>query len=77
MMDEIRNCLHKKYVRTFEHNFVADKEKIRRHIPLRAYTNGKFFNMRYEQSVHGQPEDIVHIKEIKKYINGSADKLEK
>lgn len=33
MMDEIRICLHKKYVRIFEHNFVADKEKIRRHIP--------------------------------------------
>lgn len=33
--------------------------------------------MRYEQSVHGQPEDIVHIKEIKKHINGSVDKLEK
>ena len=33
--------------------------------------------MRYEQSVPGQPEDIVHIKEIKKYINGSADTHEK
>ena len=27
---EIRTCLHKKCVRIFEHNFVADKAKIRR-----------------------------------------------
>lgn len=33
--------------------------------------------MRFEQSVLGQPEDIVRIKEIKRHINGSADKLEK
>lgn len=40
------------------------------------YKSG-FFNMRFEQSVLGQPEDIVRIKEIKRHINGSADKLEK
>lgn len=33
--------------------------------------------MRYEQSVLGQPEDIVRIKEIKRHINGSAEKIEK
>ncbi len=27
---EIRTCLHKKYMWIFEHNFVADKKKIRR-----------------------------------------------
>lgn len=42
MMDEIRNCLHKKYVRIFEHNFVADKEKIRRHIPREHIQMGNF-----------------------------------
>ena len=26
----LRTCLHKKYMWIFEHNFVADKEKIRR-----------------------------------------------
>ena len=30
MSSEIRTCLHKKCVRIFEHNFVADKAKIRR-----------------------------------------------
>ena len=28
--NKIRTCLHKKCVRIFEHNFVADKAKIRR-----------------------------------------------
>ena len=27
---QVRTCLHKKYVWIFEHNFVADKAKIRR-----------------------------------------------
>ena len=27
---EVRTCLHKKYMWIFEHNFVADKAKIRR-----------------------------------------------
>ena len=36
-----------------------------------------FFNMRYEQSVLGQPEDLVRIKEMERHIKGSADKLEK
>lgn len=36
-----------------------------------------FFNMRYEQSALGQPEDIVRIKEIKRHIKESAEKLEK
>ena len=30
-----RTCLHKKCVRIFEHNFVADKAKIRRHAVAR------------------------------------------
>ena len=30
LMGHIRTCLHKKCVRIFEHNFVADKAKIRR-----------------------------------------------
>ena len=29
-MGSVRTCLHKKCVRIFEHNFVADKAKIRR-----------------------------------------------
>ena len=29
-LDDLRTCLHKKYVWIFGHNFVADKAKIRR-----------------------------------------------
>ena len=34
-LDGIRTCLHKKCVRIFEHNFVADKAKIRRRATAR------------------------------------------
>ena len=40
------------------------------------YKSG-FFNMRYEQSVLGQPEDLVRIKEMGRHIKDSAEKLEK
>lgn len=43
---------------------------------LSLYTSG-FFNMRYEQSVLGQPEDIVRIKEIKRHIKENAETIEK
>ncbi|WP_432650311.1 hypothetical protein [Huintestinicola sp.] len=36
-----------------------------------------FFNMRFEQSELGQPEDIVRIKEMSRHIGISADELDK
>ena len=42
---KIGTCLHKKCVRIFEHNFVADKAKIRRHMEyaIGLLTPGKDF----------------------------------
>ncbi|MGN1100670.1 MAG: hypothetical protein ACI4RG_00650 [Huintestinicola sp.] len=39
------------------------------------YKSG-FFNMRFEQSELGQPEDIVRIKEMSRHIGIGADALE-
>ena len=44
--------------------------------PELIYKSG-FFNMRYEQSVLGQPEDIVRIKEMERHIRSSSEELEK
>ena len=63
--ENVRTCLHKKCVRIFEHNFVADKAKIRRRAVARqgflTQSAAKFAEKTYAYAYEDRFSDIIHI----------------